>query len=588
MISLAKRKKAEEKQAPAWVRGCSLLNCTPIGDLMGWQTVYCDNRYPIGRDDWAYVDSLGHVYLNPAKKANEKEWAYVVAHCLMHLALGHIREDKNHDCCWNTACDMVVTAYLKDGGFGAPPPEFQRPLPFTVRDEEQLAESLRFSNEKYHYGTTAPGRCDMVWKGKSRVDFTEVFSRALQRSMRQTLRSASGAGAERGKDGWDADTPYGQARLWFIAGYPLLGALAAAFRIVDDAETVRRLDIPVAAISAQMEEIYINPNCPLSLDEWKFVLAHEFLHAALRHDLRCGDRHPELWNVACDYVVNGWLAAMHVGSMPDFVLYDTDFSRMTAEAVYDKICEDVRYYTKRNPGDIIYGDADFWENTRGAELDEYYRSAVSRGLACHEQRFGRGLLPAGLVEDIHALSCPPIRWDVELAKWFDGHFLPLEKHRSYARLSRRQSSAPDIPRPAWRMDEEAQEQRIYGVLLDTSGSMDRHLLAAALGSIASYSEARDVKHIRVVFCDAAPYDQGIMSPDAIAGSVKVLGRGGTRLQPGIDLLDNDPKFPKEAPLLIITDGAIDRLDLHGREHAYLLPLGCHLPFPPRGPVFKLK
>jgi predicted metal-dependent peptidase len=116
----------------------------------------------------------------------------------------------------------------------------------------------------------------------------------------------------------------------------------------------------------------------------------------------------------------------------------------------------------------------------------------------------------------------------------------------------------------------------------------RALLAAALGSIASYSVARNVEHVRVVFCDAHPYDQGVLHPESIAGSVQVRGRGGTILQPALDLLDRDPEFPKEAPLLIITDGDCDRLNLRGREHAYLIPKGNRLPFPPRGPVFYLK
>ena len=156
------------------------------------------------------------------------------------------------------------------------------------------------------------------------------------------------------------------------------------------------------------------------------------------------------------------------------------------------------------------------------------------------------------------------------------------------RMSRRQSSTPDIPRPAWRSNDEAKAQHIFGVLLDTSGSMNRHLLAAALGSISSYSEARDVHHIRLVFCDAAPYDQGVIHPDDLADAVQIRGRGGTVLQPGIDLLDQDPKFPKDAPLLIITDGHCDHLNLRGRNHAFLIPYGNRLPFPPRGAVFRLK
>jgi predicted metal-dependent peptidase len=430
------------------------------------------------------------------------------------------------------------------------------------------------------------GRPDMLWaRDTEKNRFPELFAESLQRSMQNSLRAAKGLPP---KTDYLAHEPrYIEARDWFLSSYPLLGALASSFRIVDDLNTVRRMNIPVAAVSAQMREIYINPRCDLSREEWKFVLAHEFLHAALRHDLRCEDRDPELWNVACDYVVNGWLVEMNVGMMPEFGLFDDQLKGMSVESVYDAICEDIRRYRGENPGDVLYGDAAWWNSLDGMEQDEFYRSALQQGLTYHQER-NRGYLPANLVEEIYAISRPPIRWDVELAKWFDEQFAPLEKHRSYARMSRRQSATPDIPRPAWRMEEELEPQRIYGVLLDTSGSMDRGLLAAALGSIASYSQARDVHHVRVVFCDAAAYDQGIMSPEEIAGAVKVRGRGGTVLQPGIDLLDNDPKFPKDAPLLIITDGDCDRLNLRGRKHAYLIPWGNRLPFVPKGPVFKLK
>ena len=40
---------------------------------------------------------------------------------------------------------------------------------------------------------------------------------------------------------------------------------------------------------------------------------------------------------------------------------------------------------------------------------------------------------------------PPIPWDVKLARWFDIHFAPIEKHRNYARPSRRQESACLFP-----------------------------------------------------------------------------------------------------------------------------------------------
>jgi predicted metal-dependent peptidase len=123
-------------------------------------------------------------------------------------------------------------------------------------------------------------------------------------------------------------------------------------------------------------------------------------------------------------------------------------------------------------------------------------------------------------------------------------------------------------------------------VLDTSGSMDRVLLGKALGAIASYSRARDVPAARVVYCDAAAYDAGYLAVDEIAGRVQVRGRGGTVLQPGVDLLERADDFPADGPILIITDGYCDVVRVR-RPHAWLLPAGSSLPFTPRGPVFRI-
>lgn len=108
-----------------------------------------------------------------------------------------------------------------------------------------------------------------------------------------------------------------------------------------------------------------------------------------------------------------------------------------------------------------------------------------------------------------------------------------------------------------------------------------------MGSIASYSAAHDVPFARVVFCDAAAYDAGYLSPEDIAGRIQVKGRGGTILQPGISLLENAPDFPKDGPILIITDGQIENKVTITHEHAWLLPKGGYgLPFRSKAPVFR--
>ena len=152
---------------------------------------------------------------------------------------------------------------------------------------------------------------------------------------------------------------------------------------------------------------------------------------------------------------------------------------------------------------------------------------------------------------------PPIPWDVELARWFEERFPDLDRRRTYARPSRRQGATPDIPRPRYVERDAFGEGRTFGVVVDTSGSMCPELLGMALGSIASYGAAREVPLVRVIFCDARAYDAGYLAPEEIAGRVQVKGRGGTILQPGIDLL----------------------------EQAFLVPRGRRLPFRTRGKVF---
>ena len=332
-----------------------------------------------------------------------------------------------------------------------------------------------------------------------------------------------------------------------------------------------------------------------SPDEWRFILAHEMLHAALRHSARVGGRDHYLFNVAADYQINGWLVEMDVGTLPDGLLHDPGLRGLSAEQIYDRITTDLRRHRKLmtlrgaqgrgdHPGDLL-GHGFGVAPTEGVDLDEFYRRALTSGLAFHRGQ-ARGLLPAGLAEEIQALNMPVVTWDVELGLWFE-EFVPApEPRRSFARPSRRQSSTPDIPRASRVYPEDLMATCTFGVVLDTSGSMDRILLAKALGSIASFAAARDVPAARVVFCDAAAYDAGYLPTTEIAGRIRVLGRGGTRLQPGVDLLEGAPDFPAGGPIMVITDGGCDIVRIR-REHAFLVPAGARLPFTPRGPVFRM-
>jgi len=556
-----------------------------------------NRRYPYPEYGLAIAESDGCIGCNPNCRAEPEQWARALAHCLLHLGMEHFKE-KDRPIEWNIACDCVVEKFLSDLKFGAP--LYETALPAGINDEEKLYRRLCEMSDKSEYtgfGTAGENMSDMIiTNDKPRYYYNKpshwnkVFAAGLAAAVRSAVSVASGYREAITEEANEKQTKAYAAKQWFISSYPLLGAIAANFKLIEDPLICQRMEITIAAISSALSEIYINPAFHLDSDELRFVMAHEFLHAALRHDSRQEWRDAYLWNVACDYVINQWLTEMGLGERPDGLLYDEQFKGMNAESIYDRIVTDMRTYRKLATlrgvglGDILTGER---FPSADMDLDAFYRRALSQGLSYHQEQ-ERGYLPEGLIEEIRALSHPPIPWDVELARWFDEQFTPIDKTRSYARPSRRQSSTPDIPRPNWVISQAALDGRTFGVILDTSGSMERGLLATALGAIASYSAARDVPAARIIFCDAEAYDAGYMKPEDIAGMVKVKGRGGTVLQPGIDLLEKAEDFPKEAPILIITDGYCDKVVLHGREHAFLVPHGATLPFVPKGKVFRMR
>ncbi len=581
-----------------------------------------------GVGSWAVVSDRGLITPNRARDAEPGEWAWVFAHLLLHLGLGHLDDDRlteaeavtpgrEVDPVYAAACCVAVHRFAEAVHVGTPVLDLPE-LPGT--EEQALTRAWRETGVPAPFtdlGTGRPclrlaepmSRWQLQYHGKPEP-WTERFARGLIASATEAMERAADARGQtrhrRAAGEWD------RALSWFVSSFPLLGAVAAGFTLVVDAEVVRAWEISLAAVDAEHGEIYVNPAAALTAEEWRFVLAHEMLHAALRHDRRALGRDPYLWNVACDYVINGWLVAMGVGELPHGVLHDQQLTGMSAESVYDTLTTDIRRARKlltlgsREGGDVL-GD---WlsepdavqrrsskraeakplpwrtgDRAGGVDLDEFYRRALTQGLEYHHAQ-GRGLLPAGLEQEIRALDHPPLPWDAQLARWFDEHVRVELPVRSYARASRRQSATPDIPRPGRVRPERLDRRVTFGVVLDTSGSMNVELLGKALGAIASYALARDVPAARVVFCDAVAYDAGYLAVEDIAGRVKVRGRGGTILQPGVDLLQRAPDFPADGPILIITDAQCDHVRPR-REHAYLVPRGVRLPFVARGPVFRV-
>ena len=559
----------------------------------------------VGEKAWLAISPQGYLHLHPSRRAAPEEWARVIATGLVCLGFGLVRRREPQDL-WELASLLAAGRFCEELKLGQLPESLWHPpveIPAGGGDalfHRLCVEAIDPLLPRWREAWCGAGRSVFVEletrpaRWQQPTDWKALLAEGIAQGVGRALRVAAGQESEGGRH-VPRDSPALRAKRRLLDAYPLLGALAAGFDVEQDPRLCQQYGIQIAAIDVGARKIWMNPAAGLKDGEALFVFAHELLHAGLNHASRRRGRDPFLWNAACDFLINAWLIEMGVGTPPTLgLLHDPDFHGHSAEEVYDLLARDIRRARKLATLRGV-GQPDLLGEDRGepfVDAEEYCRRALAQGLERHLYGGGRSLLPADLVEEIRSLSQPPIPWDVKLAEWFDERFPPPEPRRSYARPSRRQSATPDIPRPSpLQPPEEERKSRVFGVVLDTSGSMQPQLLGKALGAIASYSLARDVYAVRLVCCDARACDSGWVEPERLLDRYAVRGRGGTVLQPGVDCLRHlaaRGEFPRQGPLLLITDGYCEeRLDIPF-DHAFLLPEGRRLPFMPRGKVFEVR
>lgn len=94
-------------------------------------------------------------------------------------------------------------------------------------------------------------------------------------------------------------------------------------------------DTTCKTLSTDGRNLWVNPTfwASLSLDIKVAAVAHEIGHKMLLHTTRRGSRHPELWNIAADYVVNAILKENGF-TLGQGWLFDPKYARMSTEEVY--------------------------------------------------------------------------------------------------------------------------------------------------------------------------------------------------------------------------------------------------------------
>ena len=228
-----------------------------------------------------------------------------------------------------------------------------------------------------------------------------------------------------------------KARIEMLMSAPFFGNLATRL-IIKDATSW----CPTAATDGKY--FYYNKHfvAALSDAECVFLMGHEVLHCVYDHmdANRRGDRHPVLWNVANDYVINGDLIDARVGEEIKLVqiCHDWKYRGKISEEIYDDLYQQAKedgrimemdsfdVHLDREEGDDEGSGSAGKGNTDGdgdgdgpakytAEEKEKISQEFKNATMQAAKAAGAGNLPGGVKRLLNDLLNPQLDWRQLLA-----------------------------------------------------------------------------------------------------------------------------------------------------------------------------
>jgi predicted metal-dependent peptidase len=259
--------------------------------------------------------------------------------------------------------------------------------------------------------------------------------------------------------------------------------------------------------------LYYDPEFVHRIDdeECEAVVAHEVEHCCLQHFSRRGTRHPKIWNIAGDFVINADLTkagfklpgvpiSMDMIGNPKFkgvkgYLLDPIFGNMNTEAIYDKIMEKVTVieinYGGADPGGCG-GVIDAPNTEKRDEASQTWETSVRIAVQVAAAN-NAGQIPGSLQKLIDYLKKPKVSWRDQTRRFIDQS---LSRETSWARLSRR-SVAIGALLPGTLPDR--LQHLVFFV--DISGSISFELCKQMVGEVAGALDENTADMITVVYAD---------------------------------------------------------------------------------------
>jgi len=354
------------------------------------------------------------------------------------------------------------------------------------------------------------------------------------------------------------------ARVGLLLRHPFFGNMATRLKIVPADEWLM-----TAAVDGR--NLYFNTQFfnAMNNKEIEFVIAHEILHCVFDHLGRRFDRHPMIYNIAADYIVNNLLVRDGIGQKPSIVdcYQDFKYEGWISEEVYDDIYETAKKngeeYLKQL-GEMLdehldlEGDGDD-EGEGGndekdgkgrpkyskAEMDQI-RDEIKEAMINAAQTAGVGNVPAGVQRLIKELTEPKMNWRELLRQQIQS---TIKSDYTFAKPNRKGWHTGAIL-PGMNFAETID----LCICIDMSGSIGDKQAKDFLSEIKGIMDEYPDYNIKVWCFDTKVYNEEDFSADCgrDLSEYEVVGGGGTDFMVNWTYMKDNDIQPKK--FIMFTDG----------------------------------
>jgi predicted metal-dependent peptidase len=352
------------------------------------------------------------------------------------------------------------------------------------------------------------------------------------------------------------------ARVGLLLRHPFFGNMATRLKIeaADDW-------LMTAAVDGR--KLYFNTQFFNAMDnkEVEFVIAHEILHMVYDHLGRREERHPMLYNIAADYIVNNLLVDDRIGRKPRVVdcYQDFKYRGWSSEEVYEELYKEA----KKNGEEAVKalgemldehldleGDgSDSDKNGNGdgngrpryskGELDQI-KDEIKEAMIQAASAAGAGNVPAGVARLIKEMTESKMNWRELLRQQIQS---TIKSDYTFIRPSRKGWHTGAIL-PGMNF----QDTIDITVGIDMSGSIGNDQAADFLSEIKGIMEEfRDYK-IKVWCFDTKVYNEQDFSAEGGEDLMdyEIRGGGGTDFDANWTYMKDHDIQPKK--FIMFTDG----------------------------------